>query len=331
MSRTSRYAYILAKIYGILARSFIGENYRDLLRLRTVTELYDRLYPGERPEAPEHQLTADLERRAAADAVRTLVTVLEMLGEPPRLLVHLLRRYEYLTVKSVLRTIAHGLSTEPVDWDLGRWDRLGRREGQVWRDAVAESPYAGALELLERESLLAAENALDKEYYETLHRLVAELSPRDRRGVRKLVALETGVTNALWALRLRFLFGMDAERAAGYLIPGLGREARRTVLQAFEIPGDSIDGWRRWRYGWLVEDQFSEAFLAPDPVRAERQAARRIYTRSHQLFHQDPFTLTPLVAFFRLKEYEASMLATAAEALRLGVPGEEVLMLAGLA
>ena len=34
MSRTSRYAYILAKIYGILARSFVGENYRDILRLQ---------------------------------------------------------------------------------------------------------------------------------------------------------------------------------------------------------------------------------------------------------------------------------------------------------
>ena len=106
MSRTSRYAYILAKIYGILARTFVGANYRDILRLRSVTELYDRLYPGERPAAPEYQLTADLERRAAEDAVRTMVSVLEMIGDPPELLVHLLRRYEYLTVKSVLRTLA---------------------------------------------------------------------------------------------------------------------------------------------------------------------------------------------------------------------------------
>ena len=78
------------------------------------------------------------------------------------------------------------------------------------------------------------------------------------------------------------------------------------MLQAFEIPPDSVEGWRKWRYGWLIDDQLSESFQAPDPVRAERQAARRMYTRSHQLFHQDPFTLTPLVAFFRLKEYEAS-------------------------
>jgi vacuolar-type H+-ATPase subunit C/Vma6 len=330
MSRTFRYAFILAKIYGILAKSFIGENYRDILRLRSVTELYDRLYPGERREAPEYQLTAELERRAAEGAVRTMVSVLQMLGDAPEVLVHLLRRYEYLTVKSVLRTLAHGLSTEPVDWDLGRWDRLGRREGQSWRDALEESPYAWALELLEKDSLLAAENALDKQYYQKLLALVRELPARDRTGVGKLVSLETGVTNAIWALRLRFVFGMSAERAAEFLVPGLGREAQRVVLQAFDIPPDSLDGWRRWRYGWLLEDQLSEAFQAPDPVRAERQAARRMYVRSHQLFHQDPFTLTPLVAFFRLKEYEASMIATAAESLRLGVPAEEVLVLAGL-
>jgi vacuolar-type H+-ATPase subunit C/Vma6 len=331
MNRTSRYAYLLAKIYGILAKSFVGANYRDILRLRSVTELYDRLYPGERREVPEYQLTADLERRAAEEAVRTMVAVLEMLGDPPRVLVHLLRRYEYLTVKSVLRTVAHGLPSEPVDWDLGRWDQLQRREGQSWRDVVAESPYAWALDRMEKDSLLAAESALDKEYYQTLQRLVHELPARDRSGVRKLVALETGVTNALWALRLRFLFGMDAEHAAGFLIAGPGRESERVMTQAFDIPADSVEGWRRWKFGWLLEDQFSEAFQAPDPVRAERQAARRMYLRSHQLFHQDPFTLTPLVAFFRLKEYEATMLATAAESLRLGVPGEEVLMLAGLA
>jgi len=331
MIRTSRYAFILAKIYGILARSFVGANYRDIVHLRTVTELYDRLYPGERREAPEYQMTADLERRAAEEAVRTMVAVLEMLGDPPRVLVHLLRRYEYLTVKSVLRTVAHGLASEPVDWDLGRWDQLNRQEGQDWREAVAASPYAWALTLLEEDSLLAADNALDREYYGTLAKLVQELPPRDRAGVHKLVSLETGVTNAIWALRLRFLFGMDAERAAGFLIPVPGREAHKALMQAFDIPADSLEGWRRWRYGWLIEDQLSEAFHAPDPVRAERQAARRMYIRSHQLFHQDPFTLTPIVAFFRLKEYEASMLATAAEALRLGVPGEEVLMLAGLA
>src|SRR4030042_4559560 len=140
MTRTSRYAFLLAKIYGIRAKSFGGTNYRDIVRLRTVTELYDRLYPGERREVPEYQLTADLQRRAAEEAVRTMLYVLELLGEPPQVLVHMLRRYEYLTVKSVLRTVAHGLTSEPVDWDLGRWDQLKRAEGRGWREAVAESP-----------------------------------------------------------------------------------------------------------------------------------------------------------------------------------------------
>lgn len=331
MIRTFRYAFVLAKIYGILRRSFVGENYRDILRLRTLAELSDRLFPGARAELPETQLTAELERRVLADGIRTMVFVLDLLVDPHPVLVHLLRRFEYLTVKSALRTIAHGLASEPVDWDLGRWDSFARPEGGSWEEAIKESPYAWVLPLLRNESLLAAENALDKEYYEQLLRLVRELPRRDRVGVQKLVFLEATLTNISWALRLRFFFGMDSERAAGFLIAGLADAARRAVMQVFEIPADSVEGWRSWKYGWLLEDQLTESFQAPDPTRVDQQVARRLYTRAHQLFHQDPFTLTPIVAFFRLKEYEAMMLATALEALRLGVSGEEVLGLAGMA
>jgi len=101
------------------------------------------------------------------------------------------------------------------------------------------------------------------------------------------------------------------------------------VAQAFDIPADSIEGWRKWRFGWLVEDQLSESFQAPDPVRAEQKGTRRLYIRAHQLFHQDPFTLTPIVAFFKLKEYEVGLLKTAVEALRLSVSEQDVLALVG--
>ncbi len=331
MMRTFRYAFVLAKIYGILRHSFVGENYRDILRLRSLNDLYDRLYPRARGEAPEGQLTVELERRVLAEGIRTMVAVLDLLVEPHPILVHLLRRFEYLTVKSALRTIVHGLASEPVDWDLGRWDSFQRSEGESWEDAIQGSPYAWVLPLAKNESLLAAENALDKEYYERLLHLARELPARDRIGVQKLVLLEATLTNVAWAMRLRFFFGMDAEHAASFMIPGLADATRRAVAQIFDIPADSVEGWRAWRYGWVLEDQLSESFQAPDPVRIEEQVMRRLYTRARQLFHQDPFTLTPIVAFFRLKEYEANMLATAVEALRLGVGADEVLGLAGLA
>ncbi len=146
----------------------------------------------------------------------------------------------------------------------------------------------------------------------------------------RLVTLEMSLANAIWALRLRFFFGVGAEGAGQLLLPKLVDAQRKAVQQVFDIPADSIEGWRTWRYGWLLEDQLGESFSAPDPVRAEQQASRRLYLRAHQLFHQDPFTLTPLVAFFKLKEYETNLLQTAVEALHLSIPEPEILALAGV-
>jgi len=353
MIRTFRYAFILAKIYGMLARSFIGENYRDILRLKRVQDIYDRLYPGERAEKPEHQLTTELEARIVQSGIASMIFVLDMLGEPEEILVHILRKFEYQGVKSVLRGLApalagsaagsaegstagsppYGAAAEELAsaqvWDLGRYGSVDLVHSRDLLASIEESPYAWVVPLVKTTPIVRIENMLDQEYYRRLLALTRALHAKDRTGVSRLVHLEIGLADVLWALRLRFSFGMDAEKARDLLIPGMLDSERRAVAQAFDIPADSIEGWRKWRFGWLVEDQLSESFQAPDPVRAEQKGTRRLYIRAHQLFHQDPFTLTPIVAFFKLKEYEVGLLKTAVEALRLSVSEQDVLALVG--
>jgi vacuolar-type H+-ATPase subunit C/Vma6 len=353
MIRTFRYAFILAKIYGMLARSFIGENYREILRLKRVQDIYDRLYPGERSEKPEHQLTAELEARIVQSGIATMIFVLDLMGEPEEILVHILRKFEYQGVKSLLRGLAPGVAgsaegtaespaagsaprgaaaEEAVPaqvWDLGRYGSVDLAHSRDPLASIEDSPYAWVMPLARTTPVVRIENMLDQEYYRRLLALTRALPQKDRTGVSRLVHLEIGLADVLWALRLRFSFGMDAEKARDLLIPGMLEAERRAVAQAFDIPADSIEGWRKWRFGWLVEDQLSESFQAPDPVRAEQKGTRRLYTRAHQLFHQDPFTLTPIVAFFKLKEYEVGLLKTAVEALRLSVSEQDVLALVG--
>lgn len=349
MIRTFRYSFVLAKIYGMLARSFIGDNYRQILRLKRVQDIYDRLYPGERAEKPEHQLTLELEARIVQSGIATMIFVMDLMGEPEQILVHVLRKFEYQGVKSVLRGLPPAVLVSGEEtpravpprggapeergasqvWDLGRFGSVDLAHAADPLAAIGESPYAWVLPLLKTTSVVRIENMLDQEYYRELLALTRALPQKDRAGVSRLVHLEIGLADVLWALRLRFAFGMDADRARGLLIPGLLEAERRAVEQAFEIPADSIEGWRKWRFGWLVEDQLSESFRAPDPVRAEQKGTRRLYTRAHQLFHQDPFTLTPIVAFFKLKEYEVGLLKTAVEALRLSVSEQDVLALVG--
>ncbi len=330
MLRTFRYAFILAKIYGILSKSFIGENYREILRLRTVSDVYDRLFPGKRSELPEYQLTSELERRVVEAAISTLISVLDLLGSPEPILVHMLRKYEYQGLKSVVRGIVNSQVAESAVWDLGRYGGIELAGSKDYEKSISQSQYSWIMPLVNATPLVGIENALDRDYYTKLQKLARELPPKDRSGVSRLVSLEIVLANVIWAFRLRFYFGLDEEKAKDLLIPGMVDAERRAVMQVFDIPSDSLEGWRKWKFGWLIEDQLSEVFQAPDPIRAEQNATRRLYTRAHQLFHQDPFTLTPLVAFFKLKEYEASLLSTAVEALRLSVSEQEVLTLLGV-
>lgn len=331
MIRTFRYSFILAKVYGMLARTWVGANFRDILRLRKVQDLYDRLFPGERPEKPEHQLTADLESRVAQAGAQAMIYVLDRLGDPPAILVHILRSFEYQGVKSLLRSAAQGqgrATAVPVP-DLGRFATVDFAATGSSADLLEGTPYAWAAALLATTPVVRIETMLDQHYYRRLLELARALPRKDRAGVSRLVGTEIALVDAVWALRLRFSFGMDAGAARELLLPGLPDADRRAVEQSFEIPPDSLEGWRRWRFGWLVEEQLGESFKAPDPVRAEQKATRRLYGLARSLFHQDPFTLTPLVAFFKLKEYEVSFLNTAVEALRLSVSEQDVLALVG--
>ncbi len=56
MFRTFRYAFVLAKIYGMTAKSYLGAAFLDLLRLKKLEEIFDILFPGERQAAPAESL-----------------------------------------------------------------------------------------------------------------------------------------------------------------------------------------------------------------------------------------------------------------------------------
>ena len=96
------------------------------------------------------------------------------------------------------------------------------------------SPYAWVLpHPAVHEALFEIENMLDRDYYSRLLRLARALARRDRSGVLRLVGLEIALANAIWALRLRFFFGMDAAGRAPAPRPGHDRCAPKGHDEAF--------------------------------------------------------------------------------------------------
>ncbi len=345
MSRATRYGFILAKIYGIMARSYLGKNYRDILRLKNLNELRDRLFPAEKTEGSAKVAPEELEAEIVEAGIASMTYVLDYLREPVPILVHVLRRHEYANVKSVLRGLGGAAQTEarsgPASearfwaapearfWDLGAYASLRRAEPRDREAALKKSPYAWVLPLIGTMPLSQVENRLDQDYHARFLSLAQSLPAADRAGVVRMARLEIALANVIWALRLRFYYGLEWERARKLLVLQRADHEKRALERIFEMQPDATDDWRRWRYGWLLSDQLAEGFRAPDPVRAEQKASQALYLRYRHAFHQDPFTLCPIVAYFKLKEHEASLLTTAVEALELSVPEQDVMTIVG--
>ncbi len=329
MNSSARRGFLLAKVYGTVARSYVGGNFRDLLRLKSLRELQQLLWPAAAGETAAPVPVGEMEAQIVQGGIAAMRAVLDYLGEPVAILVHILRKAERQNLKIVLRGIEEGRVDTSRLQDLGEYAEL--RLGRVgdYEKAVASSPYAWTLAAMKTMSRARLENGIDRAYYIELLRLAGALSSRDRAGILRYVVLEISLLNAILALRLRFSFGMDEATARPLLVPGLADSLKRAVARAFEIPQDSVEEWRKWRFGWLLADQLGESFRGPDPVRAEAKASQRLYVRAHQLLHQHPFSLCPLVAYFSLKQQEAALLKTAVEALVLGVPEKELLAMVG--
>jgi vacuolar-type H+-ATPase subunit C/Vma6 len=225
--------------------------------------------------------------------------------------------------------MVNGRTEKAQIWDLGAYAGIKLAGARDYEKVIASSRYAWVLPLLGTTPIAVIENKLDKEYYVRLLQLARALPAGDRTGVLRLVNLDIALANVIWALRLRFFYGMEWEKAQSLLIPGLVGAQRTAVARVFEMQPDSVEDWRKWKYAWLIEDQLGESFHSPDPVRAEQKASQRLYVRAHQMFHQNPFTLSPLVAYFMLKEHEVALLKTAVEAVDLSVAEQEVLALVG--
>ena len=321
--------FLLAKMYGTIARSYLGANFRDLLRLKSLADLQALLWPSGDAEAHAALPAAEIEGHIGRDALAAMRSVLEYLEEPDAILVHLFRKAEYQNLKVVLRGMAEGRVETSRLQDLGGYAGLPLDGVTDFEKAIKASPYSWTLAARKAASRARLENMIDRDYYIELSKLAKALPAPGRTGILRYVRLEISVTNAVWALRLRFSFGMDEVSARPLFVPGLGGTARRAVARSFEIPPDALDEWRRWPFGWLLADQFGEAFRSPDPIRAEAVASQRLYVRAHQLLHQYPLTLCPVVAYFVLKQREAALLKTAVEMLALGMPEKELLALVG--
>lgn len=322
------FEFIQAKVHGLRSRVYEAERLDALCDLRTVAQLWHRLYPDAEP-GDHHQL----QRRLLADHVQVLETVRRHL---PSGLVTLygwmMRRFQTENLKVLLRGWKARLPAERVLPFLApmlpdfTFDPKPFLKASGLADFVALIPVSEFRASAEKAAALYAdtgetfilEAALDVAYYTGLLQRHRALPGVHRAGTEALVRNEVALYDVLTLFRLKLNYGLRYEQGKPLLVPGgLGATGLERI---YDYP-DFGDMVRLIPGDLLPRRPLSEIQTTVD---LERALWERFLQRANTRFYQSVGDLGAPVAFYTVKRAELANLFRVVEGVRYGLEPEAI-------
>jgi len=346
--------YAYAKASWIIGKSFLGKRISSLSGIHTLSELDRLIFPEQHKELPGRELLIDLEKRIVGRAVRQILSVVNSYSQPPKLLVRMLKGFEYSDLKECLGSIAGGKTSLPLISDIGRF-------GSIRFDAYPD--VSAMLKKTEYEHLLSedqksikkgmdltvVETKLDYRFYQSLIESLSQLDPDDREIAARLLSDEISLRNCLWALRLRTYYHRSESEVSKYLMDfkqlgklhqkrtSLTTEARASLAFSLDVRKD----WRGWRWErFLNHDPYETSYVGDgsrltesvehwkaDPRHFQNAASQYLYHLCLRNFHSSSMSVSAIYCFIKLKQFEEDLLTSVAEGLSLGMDSSNVFKL----
>jgi len=334
----SGYAY--AKASWIIGKSFLGKRISQLYGIHTLNELDRLIFPDHHIELPGRDLLADLEKRIINRAVRHILSVVNSYTVPPKLLIRMLKGFEYENLKEALSSIAGGKKTLPVIGNIGRF---GNIRFSAFPDVAAMLKKTEFEHLLLEElksvkigmDLTSIDTKLDHKYYRALIEGLTELDSEEREAASRLLADEISLRNCAWAIRLRTYYQKSETETAKYLlalkIHGLyherGGSLASDALASLDFSLDVRQEWKGWRWERFLNTEESNAHWNIDPRHFQNAASQYLQHHAFHNFHSFPMSVSAIYCFIKLKQYEEDLLTSVAEGLSLGMDSSSVFKL----
>jgi vacuolar-type H+-ATPase subunit C/Vma6 len=330
MVRAGERSYVYAKACGIIGKSFVGRRISALHPVTRLSELDRLIFSAAARELPERELLPDLENRLLDRSVKSILSIVNCFKDPPELLIHLVRVYEYSDLKTALSLIASGTSgaeEKPRFVSLGGFSRVHFEAFPNAPEMLEGTEFAF---LLDKKGMLKTEDAdgyeavLDKRYYRLLWESLLQLKKSDRRTAERIIREEIALRNCAWVLRLRTYYDMRAEAVRQHLIRLEGMEEfSADAEEALELPLDNRQEWEKWGRAEFLNQEGAGAWRV-DPRYFQNAASEYLYKLALQHFRRNPFSIDTAFCFIKLKQFEEDLLTSDAEGLGLGMSSKDV-------
>mgnify|MGYP000879927511 FL=1 len=338
ISRVLRYSYVQAKARAMKGALLTPEDWRILLRMKSVGEVLTHLGGTRYAEA-----LSSIQAPAPGASTVSLALHDDLFGDYRKLLKaapakgaailqRLLVRYEAENLKTLLRGLWQGKSvpeTAALLYRLGNLSRLpvdailGSRDIPNAIKLLAPTPFHTALShalprFRAQGSLFPLEVAVDSAAVAHVRSGLRRLGGADRKSAEVLIGMWIDLVNLSWMVRFRHFYDLSPEEVINYILPGgwklglrdLGAAARAgdlpSLLAALPSPyREALQPAGQWeRIPSLLDEWFIRNLC--------------------KAFYRDPFQVRLPLSYLFLKEIEVKTLVSLLSAIELGEPTESL-------
>ncbi len=320
MAESLEFAYLYARVCGAFSKMQLGETARGLMQNSGgIMALWRQLFDEEPPSLPEAKLLFEAERKIIERSIDAFLRLAKPFSESSDLIHVLISKYEISAIKSMLFRLRSGESkpeevsyTSPViEQALANWPRIA--------DMFYRTPYSW-LDSHWLDNIAIAENRLDQQYYLDLWNAANKIPARKIGAMLDLIRWEIIYQNVVWALRVRRYYGMTEQDAVGMFVEVKGIDTVSLAIQTFHFDIDKLETFDRWPLKKLLSNQTGPGLDVPV---MEIRTQEDLFSMVRRNLHLHPFSYTPIYCYFKLLEYETSLLLAVLESVRLGVSPDE--------
>jgi len=321
MAESLEFAYLYARVCGAFSKMRLGERARELLPQGSgsVVAVWKQLFNEEPPGLPEAKLLFEAERKIIEQSIASFLRLAGPFSESSELIHALISKYEVTAIKSMIFRIRSGepkpegvlYSSPVIERALASWPRI--------TDMFYGTPYSW-LDSHWLDNIAIAENRLDQQYYLDLWNAANRIPARKIGAMLDLIRWEIIYQNVIWALRVRRYYGMTRKDAAGMFVDVKGVDTVSLAMETFRYDIDNLATFSPWSLSKLLSTQTGPGIDVPV---MEIRTQEDLFSMVRRNLHLHPFSYTPIYCYFKLLEYETSLLMAVLESVRFSVSPDE--------
>ena len=342
MAALFQYPAINAKLKALSSKMLKEEDFQNLIELNSVQEAFNYLYDNTYYHKDLEDISGqEIHRRQLElNLKKSLVFSEDFLNkylssDLKNFVEHYFKKFEIEDLKIILRTI---LMENEEDYLSDNLIYIDRNQKINFNNLIQASSYEEIQEVLkelhyaeildefaeqyqQNKNLFQIEMTLDFHYFSRLNDLAAEFSNKDQKYFNKIIGTQIDLLNIQWIYRIKKYYNLSSGEILNYIIPfhfKITREELRKMSQV-DNPNNLVKQISYAPYQRLLEKAVEDVNNI-----FERFFLNYIFMQLQQIKSESFFTISNILAYLYLREYELRDIITIIEGIRYSLPDDRI-------